>query len=120
MNSSFSTSGTNERNKTGGVLPGEWTSVIMMELDHVTHNPPLLRGEKDDPVGNGRYYTDKSRVAKQLALKTDNWDNQAQRGKTVGWIHGFNPLHGGELGKDEPEPECLNLAGRCTMWFMIP
>lgn len=38
------------------------------------------------PVGNRRYYTDKSHVPKQLALKMDNWDNQAQRVKTVGRI----------------------------------
>lgn len=59
----------------------------MMELDHVTHNPPCSTVKKTSAaVGNRRYYTDKSHVAKQLALKMDNWDNQAQRVKTVGWI----------------------------------
>lgn len=35
-------SGINECNKAGVVLPGERVSVILMELDHATHNPPLL------------------------------------------------------------------------------
>lgn len=38
----FSHSGINECNKAGAVLPGERASVILMELDRVTHNPPLL------------------------------------------------------------------------------
>lgn len=37
----FSHSGINECNKAGAVLPGEQASVILMELDRVTHNPPL-------------------------------------------------------------------------------
>lgn len=38
-----SESGINECNNAGRVLQGERASVIVMELDHVTHNPPLLR-----------------------------------------------------------------------------
>lgn len=38
----FSHSGINECNKASAVLLGERASVILMELDCVTHNPPLL------------------------------------------------------------------------------
>lgn len=69
------------------MLPGERASVIMMELDHVTHNPPqTMVKKKSAPVGKKRYYTDESHVAKRLVLKMDNWANQAHRVKTVGWI----------------------------------
>lgn len=38
----YSHSGINECNKACAVLPGERASVILMELDRATHNPPLL------------------------------------------------------------------------------
>lgn len=67
---SFSHSGINECNKAGTVLPGEWASVILMELDRVTHNPPLLPElswkKRSTLVANKRYYTDGRHEAKEV------------------------------------------------------
>lgn len=71
----FSHSGINECNKAGALLPGERASVILMELDRVTHNPPLLpqlwwkkkkKQRRSVPISDKRYYIDKSHVAKRL------------------------------------------------------
>lgn len=60
----FSHSGINERNKAGAVLPGEQASVILMELERITHNPPLLpqttvKNKRRAPIAEKRYYIDK-------------------------------------------------------------
>lgn len=122
----FSHSGINECNKAGAVLPGERASVILMELDRGTHNPPLLpqlwwkkknRGGVLPSQTRDTILTKVMWLNGSTALEMDNWANQRQRVKTVGWI--WQILNWRCDVKRWAEVEGPNLDGRCTTTWCL-